>query len=346
VRTPPNRLTQVEEETSSGTVIYDEKYTYDVNGNRIGVSDNGTQELYTVYLGSNPYIDFNGSGTLTERYLFNPQSLSVFYGQVSGSGTTEWFLTDNIGSIHQVVSTTGSVLDAITYDPNGNILNQTSTTYEPRFLYAGGAYDTNTGIYQFGVRPYSPGDGRFETQDPSGFMAGDTNLYRYVSNDPTTGTDPTGLFDSISATALRNPGLYAQLANDLQMAAPPLLQGATVVAGGGAAYAYQQLQKQWIREGPNRVAMSVEGTENTSGRSGHPKKGTEGHRQGKSKSTRDKHQEGQRRRNKPEKGDARRKYQRGIILPLPGNRSRPENQMHSEQSDSGIVEIMWFFEAF
>jgi hypothetical protein len=37
---------------------------------------NGTQQLYTVYDGKNPYIDFNGNGTLTERYLTNPNALN------------------------------------------------------------------------------------------------------------------------------------------------------------------------------------------------------------------------------------------------------------------------------
>ena len=34
--------------------------------------------------------------------------------------------------------------------------------------------------------------GRFTSQDPTGFGAGDGDLYRYVSNDPLSYTDPTG----------------------------------------------------------------------------------------------------------------------------------------------------------
>ena len=60
------------------------------------MSLNGTPELYTAYDGANPYLDFNGSGPLTERYLTNPNVLSQFYGQVSVNGTVEWFLTDNL----------------------------------------------------------------------------------------------------------------------------------------------------------------------------------------------------------------------------------------------------------
>jgi RHS repeat-associated protein len=204
-----NRLVEVKQEDNHNNVLNDEKFTYDINNNRIAVSLNGTPQLYTVYDGSNPYMDFNGSGQLTERYLYNPNALSQFYGQVNASGAVQWFLTDNIHSIRQVVSSSGNVLDAITYDPYGNILNQTNAANAPRFLYAGGAYDSLTGYDQFGRRYYSPVDGRWTSQDPLGFKAGDTDLYRYVANDPTNAIDPNGL-DSfwIGAGNYGLPGYY------------------------------------------------------------------------------------------------------------------------------------------
>ena len=36
--------------------------------------------------------------------------------------------------------------------------------------------------------------GRFISQDPTSFAAGDANLYRYVGNSPINATDPTGLY--------------------------------------------------------------------------------------------------------------------------------------------------------
>jgi hypothetical protein len=40
---------------------------------------------------------------------------------------------------------------------------------------------------------YDPTTGRWLTEDPSGFDAGDANLYRYVGNGPTNAIDPEGL---------------------------------------------------------------------------------------------------------------------------------------------------------
>jgi RHS repeat-associated protein len=235
-----NRLTEIKQENSQGQVVNDEKFTYDVFGNQIGESLNGTQQRWTVFDGSTPYLDFNGSGQLQQRYLENPDApnqlyggnlsslfgsqiggmlnwmgqltapigLSQFYGQVSARGTPEWYLTDLLGSVRQVVSTGGSVLDAITYDPYGNLFTQTNSTYEPRFGYADGALDSMTGDYQFGARYYTPADGRWGSEDPAGFAGGDADLYRYAFNDPTNLVDPSGLA-SIRRTEL--PGGLVKL---------------------------------------------------------------------------------------------------------------------------------------
>jgi len=39
---------------------------------------------------------------------------------------------------------------------------------------------------------FDPSAGRWLTQDPMGFEAGDANLYRYVGNGPTNAVDPEG----------------------------------------------------------------------------------------------------------------------------------------------------------
>jgi RHS repeat-associated protein len=69
-------------------------------------------------------------------------------------------------------------------------------------------FDSSTGLYWYHARWYDPHTGRFISQDPSGFRAGDFDLYRYVGNDPTNLTDPRGL----SADASEAAGLAAEQA--------------------------------------------------------------------------------------------------------------------------------------
>ncbi len=45
------------------------------------------------------------------------------------------------------------------------------------------------------ARWYAPEIGRWISEDPLGFVAGDANVGRYVGNDPTGASDPSGLHD-------------------------------------------------------------------------------------------------------------------------------------------------------
>jgi RHS repeat-associated protein len=169
-------------------------YTYNALGQRIGIKDNGTQ-TWTVYNGNsadaNPYADFNSSGSLQTRYL-DGLAVDQIFGQTSSSGSTEWYLTDQLGSVVAIASTS-AVLDQITYDLFGNIVTQTNATGAVRFGFAGMEFDSVTGLYYDHARYYDAAIGRFTTQDPKGFAAGDTNLYRYVGNEPTSQTDSSGM---------------------------------------------------------------------------------------------------------------------------------------------------------
>jgi RHS repeat-associated protein len=60
-------------------------------------------------------------------------------------------------------------------------------------MFTGREYIQQFGIYEYRARAYYPGLGRFLSEDPKGFDAGDYNLFRYCKNDPEDLTDPTGL---------------------------------------------------------------------------------------------------------------------------------------------------------
>jgi YD repeat-containing protein len=102
-----DRVTEV---TTSGTVVA--TYTYNALNQRIGVQEGGSQ-TWTIYDGmspdANPYADFNGSGAMTERYLFGPSVvngavMSAILARTSSGGTTDWYLTDKLGSVRPIRS--------------------------------------------------------------------------------------------------------------------------------------------------------------------------------------------------------------------------------------------------
>ncbi len=97
-----------------------------------------------------------------------------------------------MGSVRGLVDATGVLLNQINYDSFGKVLTQTNTAAGDSFLFTGRELDAATQQYFYRARYYSASTGRFTQQDPIGFRAGDTNLYRYVGNRVLNATDPAG----------------------------------------------------------------------------------------------------------------------------------------------------------
>ena len=212
-----NRLTQVVSKDSSGNVIQVVTYTYDVNDERIGKQvqySDGQPDLVEryVYAGGQLALVFNGAGQLQEQYLYGPGVDQVL--AVDRGGTVQWLLGDDQGTIRDVVNASGALIDHLVVDPFGVVVSQTNPAAQPRFIYTGQEYDPETGLYQDRARYYDPADGRFISDDPTGFAAGDPNLYRYVGNAAPNATDPSGLKPATptmrSATYARDTA-FAQL---------------------------------------------------------------------------------------------------------------------------------------
>jgi len=87
---------------------------------------------------------------------------------------------------------TGTIAQRIDYDEFGKVLSDTSPGFQP-FGFAGGLYDSDTGLVRFGERDYDAETGRWTAKDPALFAGRDGNFYVYVGNDPVNGLDPTGL---------------------------------------------------------------------------------------------------------------------------------------------------------
>ena len=214
------------EKNSGGTTILQATYTYDALDRRIGVDETigGTEtKTWTVYDGKNPYADFNGSGTLKQRYLYGP-AVDEILARTDSGGTTAYYLADKLGTVRDIVAGWGAsitVLDHIAYDSFGKVTNQTNATNGDRFQFAGMQTDPGTGLYYDKARWYSPVIGRFISQDPIGFWGGDGNLYRYVGDIPTTLTDPTGLFPEPHEKSMRGTPRPASPPDDPPVSNPP-----------------------------------------------------------------------------------------------------------------------------
>jgi RHS repeat-associated protein len=172
----------------NGMVI---SYLIDGLGRRVGKLVNGTLTQGFLYQsGWRPVAELDGSGKVISRFVYGPRLTAPEYF-VQG-GVTYRIITDRRGSVRLVVNAaTGEVAEQIDYDPFGNVLKDTNPGFQP-FGFAGGLYDSDTGLVHFGAREYDPTVGRWTTPDPQLFAGGDTNLYTYVRNDPVNLVDPTG----------------------------------------------------------------------------------------------------------------------------------------------------------
>ena len=189
-----NRLTGVVENNSSGTTLVQGTYTYDALDRRIGVAETvgGTSSsLWTIYNGTNPYANFTASGTLLTRYLTG-MATDSYLARITASGTVTWYFTDHEGTVRDLASTSGTVIDHLAYDSYGTVTSETSPSDGDRIKFDGMIWDNAIGDYYDNARYYDQASGRFVSQDPMGFLAGDSNLQRFALNDPIGSFDTSG----------------------------------------------------------------------------------------------------------------------------------------------------------
>ncbi len=118
--------------------------------------------------------------------MVNGAVVDELLARTSSGGTTAWYLTDNLGSVRDIVNSSGNELDHIVYDSFGNILTETNAANGDRFKFAGMEYDPATGQYYDRARDYSAVAGRFTAQDPLAFAAADTNSITILGMPPLT----------------------------------------------------------------------------------------------------------------------------------------------------------------
>ena len=188
-------------------------YTYDLLGRR-----NSKARFYQhypdqyVYDGPHIIAEYDGYGFLTKKYIYGP-GIDNPAAMINVSGTSEtwyYYYKDALGSIRLLTNTSGAVVESYTYDPygkprvmtsagnDGNWLTEDVTplynasAIGNRFMFTGREWESDTGLYYYRFRDYSPTLGRFLQPDPIGY-ADSMNLYQYCGNNPVNWSDPLGL---------------------------------------------------------------------------------------------------------------------------------------------------------
>ncbi|MDP2787340.1 MAG: RHS repeat-associated core domain-containing protein, partial [Pseudomonadota bacterium] len=176
--------------TKSGTA---ETYAYDPMDYRIGRSGGSLGNL-DYYLEGEHLESTYQSGVLKEKYFRGSSTDELVAGYLTDTdGKTKPFLfhQDSLTSTTQVSGHNGGVIQSTTYGAFGNVLAATGSS--PNRLKYTGREDDGTGCYYYRARYYCPDIGRFPSEDPLGFAAGDVNFYVYVGNDAVNANDPSGL---------------------------------------------------------------------------------------------------------------------------------------------------------
>ena len=169
----------------------------DVTGERYVYDDGGNTDPATGVALDDVALVFDLNGNLLHRYLHGPGIDQVFADE-DAVGDILWPLTDHQGTVrdwadYDATTDTTTVTNHLEYDTFGNITAQSNTSHTPLYAYTGREWDADVDLQYNRHRWYDPAVGRWISEDPIGFFAGDTGLARYVGNSPIKYTDPSGL---------------------------------------------------------------------------------------------------------------------------------------------------------
>ena len=204
-----DRRTRRTVRNAAGTVTVQQRFLYDSN-----VIDRSFGEVVIVLderLAGEPYQKVD------HRYLNGPLIDQVFADETGGNGVL-WYLSDTQNTVRDVAKyesttagTQATVRNHLEYNTFGIVttaddpttvtvndgdrpgLEGTGNEFSPQRSYTGREPDTATGLIYYRARWYDPRIGRFISEDPIGFAAGDANLSRYVGNSTPNAVDPSGL---------------------------------------------------------------------------------------------------------------------------------------------------------
>jgi RHS repeat-associated protein len=197
-----NRLVAVK--NSGGTTIVN--YKVDALGRRIVENPGTARDLY--YSADWQVLEerLGGVSTATVQYVWSPvyvDALVLRDRSTLNNGTLDerlWVQQDANWTVTALANGSGSLVERYIYDSYGkqtvldaNFNTRSSSSYGFVIGFQGARLDTTSGLYNERSRDLSPTLGRWLTNDPLGFDAGETDTYRFAANNPAATIDPLGL---------------------------------------------------------------------------------------------------------------------------------------------------------
>lgn len=161
-------------------------YSYDALGRRKSRTAGGMTTSF-LYDGQDVVRDAISGGGIVD-YL-NGVGIDQKLRQ-TGAGGNLYLVQDHLGSTNALTNVSGGMVERAQYEAFGFYAGSALTRYD----FTGRERDPATGLLYYRARWYDPQQGRFVLEDPIGLTSGEVNLYAYVSSDPISFNDPSGLF--------------------------------------------------------------------------------------------------------------------------------------------------------
>jgi RHS repeat-associated protein len=282
-----NRLRMVSRKTDSAVIAV---YSYDAFGRR-------TRKVVANTLRLNGITDFyfdgwqeieerNAADGLSQQYVYgfylneplvldrNPRKADM----TSGAGEQRLFFhTNMLGSVLALTDKAGGIVEGYQYDAYGRptvyrpdrngivnfdhdevVADSASAVGNP-YLYTGGRFDPESGLYYFRTRYLDPLQGRFISRDSIGIWGdriGLGNGYAYVGNNPSTLIDSFGLQGK---TVEKSPAQEGCKWYGMGEPVCVTIPGSKQYGVGKARAATYRIKLEWSKEGSITVKSTQKG---------------------------------------------------------------------------------------
>ncbi|BBO34434.1 hypothetical protein PLANPX_4046 [Lacipirellula parvula] len=177
---------------------------YNAYGLRVTRESEGgiTKSLWDL---QNVLTESNEDDAILATYTLAPRSYGKLLSLNRGGTSSHFALSDALGSVIGLTSSTGSISDSYRYKAYGTPIYASGTTVNP-FRWGGrSGYHFDSGLDEYYVRSryYSQATVRWVSHDLAGVFAG-LNKYLYCWNVPTRFLDPSGRFGVDDACEFAN----------------------------------------------------------------------------------------------------------------------------------------------